>query len=219
MDCVEIMLQGICLSLGGKVILDHVSMVAKPATITVIHGRSGSGKTSLLNVMNGLYVPDCGEYYVDGEKIDFLNEQQITRIRRAIGYFHQELALIENITLLQNLTIFAEIQGKKLDDDWLKVCLDELGIGYLLNRNISTLSGGERQRAAFSKLIIFDYPVVLIDEPTNNLDTENIDYILSAVQLLKKNGKNVIVVSHSDKVTAIADCVYEMEALNEKENI
>lgn len=219
MDYVEIMLEGICLSLGGKVILDNVSMVAKPETITAIYGRSGSGKTSLLNVMNGLYVPDSGKYYINGEKIDFLDEQQITNIRRKIGYFHQELALIENLTLLQNLSIFAEIQGKNFDEEWVKVCLDELDIGYLLKRNVSTLSGGERQRAAFSKLIIFDYPVILIDEPTNNLDAVNIDYILRAVQLLKKKGKNVIVVSHSEKVTAIADYVYEMEGQNEKTSI
>lgn len=216
MDCVEIKLEGICLSLGGKLVLNNVSLTTKPATITAIYGKSGSGKTSLLNVMNGLYVPESGIYSVGGRKVDFYDEALIQELRRNVGYFHQELALIENLTLMQNLTIFAEIQEKELDERYVKSCLNELGITHLYDRNVSTLSGGERQRAAFCKLVVFEYPVVLIDEPTNNLDSENIDYILRAIQLLKEKGKNVIVVSHSDKVTAIADYVFVMEELNEK---
>ena len=219
MDYVEIKLRGICLSLGGKTVLNNISITTKPAAITAIYGKSGSGKTSLLNVMNGLYVPECGTYTVGGKIVDFQDEEQIQNLRRNVGYFHQELALIENLTLMQNLTIFAEIQGKALEDDYVKNCLKELGIAHLYDRNISTLSGGERQRAAFCKLLIFDYPVVLIDEPTNNLDSENIDYILRAMQLLKDRGKNVVVVSHSDRVAAIADFAFAMEELNEKSNV
>lgn len=217
LDYGEIYIEKICLELSGKKILNNVSLKMNSGKIHVILGKSGSGKTSLLNVMNGLYIPTSGNYYFGENKIDYGNENEIDELRKKIGYFHQELALIENITLEENLKIFAKIRGQVLEEKKIAEQLEKMKISYLYRQNISTLSGGERQRAAFLKLLLFDYPVVLIDEPTNNLDSENVEYMIQAIRQLGKMKKNVIIVSHSEKVKEIADVVYRMEKINGRE--
>lgn len=214
MDCVDISLKNISLELGGKNILRNVNLELKAGNIHVIYGKSGSGKTSLLNIMNGLYVPTQGSYYFKGKKVAFDDERSLAEMRKSIGYFHQELALVEDITLEDNLKLFSHIKGYEIDSVCVKKQLENMGISHLYRENVSFFSGGERQRAAFLKLLLFECPVLLIDEPTNNLDNENMEYIVKALEELGKSGKNVVVVSHSEKIKEIADNIHHMEEIN-----
>lgn len=211
----EIRLENIYLELAGRNVLNHVSLHMEQGKIQVIFGKSGSGKTSLLNVMNGLYIPTKGEYYFEGKKVEYHKEDSMEQLRKKVGYFHQELALMEHMTLEENLQIFSMIQEKKINEQDVKKQLESMEISHLYKQNVSLFSGGERQRAAFLKLLIFDYSAVLIDEPTNNLDDENADYIIRCIKQLGASGKNVVVVSHSGKLLEIADEVYRMEEINE----
>ena len=167
--------------------------------------------------MNFLYKPTSGEIEYHGEPIDNEDENKISDLRnKDIAYFQQELSFVEGISIWENFKIFASIKGVHLDRDKIVSLSKKLGISSLLNENVSVLSGGERQRAAFLKLLFLPSNIVLIDEPTNNLDKENIAIILEAIRMLKDEGKTIIIVSHAEDVISIADECFRMEELNEK---
>lgn len=211
----KVSLKDVCLSLGDHDILKNININIEAEKISVILGKSGSGKTTLLNILNFLYTPDSGEVFYDGKKIDFSDSALIDRLRKnEISYFHQEMAFIENMSLRENLNIFSNIKGQKIDEQKLEEYLKLLGISQFLNTDISIMSGGERQRAAFLKLMLFDSSLILIDEPTNNLDDDNINYIMKAIKMLKDEHKTVLIVTHSKKILEIADIVFNMEDIN-----
>lgn len=211
----KISLKDVSLELEGRSILRNVNLSIEKDKITLIFGKSGSGKTTLLNIMNMLYVPTSGQYFYEKECVDFHNEKMISSLRMKMGYFHQELALLEGITVKENLDIFSEINKCSIEEQQCMQYLKMLDIHQLFLQNISKMSGGERQRVAFVKLLLLPYETVLIDEPTNNLDTQNIWYIMKGIQELKKQGKTVVVVSHHENLKKISDVVIDMEVLNE----
>lgn len=217
MDYDKIKLENISLEISGNCILKEISINIKNNKIYVFMGKSGSGKTSLLNIINFLYKPTEGDIYYGNSLIRADDEKNIDILRnQEIAYFQQELAFIENITIWENLNCFAKIKDIELDPTIVKNYAKRLNIENVLDNNVSILSGGERQRAAFLKLLILPANVILIDEPTNNLDKENILIILDAIKLMKDNGKTIIIVSHSEEVLKIADIYYKMEDINGK---
>ena len=200
-------LKNIFFEIAGRRILSNVNLDIKRNNITLIYGKSGSGKSTLLNIMNMLYKVKEGTYKFNNILVDLDDENKISEIRKKIGFFHQELALMENLTIEENMKIFSKIIEKPIDRKMLDVYLELLDIKKIYKVNVSTLSGGERQRAAFLKLLILPYEVIFIDEPTNNLDTENIKVIEKGIKKLKEQGKTVVVVSHFIPLQEIADIV------------
>ncbi|MCL1990979.1 MAG: ATP-binding cassette domain-containing protein [Defluviitaleaceae bacterium] len=216
MDYVKIRLENISLEISGKKILRNINLTLKENNVYVFIGKSGSGKTSLLNIMNFLYTPTSGNVYYENKIINFEDEEVISQLRnQEIAYFQQELTFIENMTIRENLNCFAKIKNVTLDLKLVDIYSKKLNIINLLDENISILSGGERQRASFLKLLVLPANVVLIDEPTNNLDKENIFSILEGIKVMKENGKTVIIVSHSDVILQVADSYFRMEDINE----
>lgn len=207
-------LNNIFFEIAGRSILSNVNLGIKENNITLIYGKSGSGKSTLLNIMNMLYKVKKGTYKFDDFEVDFDDENKISDIRKRIGFFHQELALMENLTIEENMEIFSKIIDKPIDKNMLNEYLELLDIKKFYKVNVSTLSGGERQRAAFLKLLILPYEVIFIDEPTNNLDTENIKVIENGIKKLKEQGKTVVVVSHYIPLQKIADIVIDLEKIN-----
>lgn len=215
MEFDKLILKNISLDINKKSILKNININIKHNKIHSFYGKSGSGKTSLLNIMNFLYIPTNGSIYYDGKQVVSTNEETIDLLRnKEISYFQQELSFIEDITLWDNFTCFAEIKGIQLDEEKIYALADKLDIKALLYENVSVLSGGERQRAAFLKLLFLPSSLILIDEPTNNLDKENIIIILDAITLLKEEGKTIVVVSHSEEIEKISDFHYRMEDIN-----
>lgn len=216
MDCVKMELKNICLSLADEVILKNINLKLYKNKVYLFIGKSGSGKTSLLNIMNFLYNPSSGEIRIDGKEVLNSDEKQVELLRnQEIAYFQQEMSFIEDITVWENFEIFADIKGIELDYEFIEKFAKKLGIYDILHKNVSVLSGGERQRAAFLKIIFLPSEIVLIDEPTNNLDKENIAVILDAIKILKNEGKTIVIVSHSEDFLDIADECIRMEDLNE----
>lgn len=208
-------LKNIFFEIAGRRILSNVNLDIKRNNITLIYGKSGSGKSTLLNIMNMLYKVKEGTYKFNNILVDLDDENKISEIRKKIGFFHQELALMENLTIEENMKIFSKIIEKPIDRKMLDEYLELLDIKKIYKVNVSTLSGGERQRAAFLKLLILPYEVIFIDEPTNNLDTENIKVIEKRIKKLKEQGKTVVVVSHFIPLQEIADIVIDLEKINE----
>lgn len=211
----ELLLKNVNLVLNNKRILNNLTLTIPSKKISLIHGKSGSGKTSILNILNFLYTPTSGEYHFQNKVVEYESKAKIDQYKSKIGYFHQELALIENITLKENIEIFASIRNENTNNEKVLNYLRLMDIENLYNKNVSFFSGGERQRAAFLKLLIFNYSIILIDEPTNNLDEENIKFILNAIVELKKEGKTIVIVSHAKQLLDISDNILRMEDINE----
>lgn len=220
MDYVKIQLKNINLSLGEKNILQGINLNLEAKKIHVFWGKSGSGKTSLLNILNFLYTANTGQILFDNQIVESDNENLINRLRnQELAYFQQEMTFIEDLTVRENLLIFSQIKNVNLEEEILLRYAKKLNISYLLDENISVLSGGERQRAAFLKILVLPSETILIDEPTNNLDKENISFILQAILMLKDQKKTIIIASHSEDVVNIADFVHRMEDINGKQSI
>jgi len=212
----KIKLENISLQISQKQILRNINLSLETGKIHVFFGKSGSGKTSILNILNFLYTPSTGRVYYNDIIVNIDDENQINALRCSeLAYFQQEMAFIENLTSIENLEIFAKIKKVSLDVETIENYAKKLNIFNLLQENISVLSGGERQRAAFLKLLALPSQVVLIDEPTNNLDKENVDFIIQGIQVMKAQRKTIIIASHSEAILNIADFVHLMEDINE----
>lgn len=194
-------------------ILKDVSLCLDGPGLYTFYGESGSGKTTLINILSLIQKPLTGEMTLFNEKVNFENEKQIQQLRNKIAYFFQDLNLIESLTIRENLDIISLINGQPLSEEALTTYSKSIRIYGKLDIPVNHLSGGERQRAAFLKVLVFDYPLILLDEPTNNLDSDNISTILELLDELKKE-RMVLVVSHSDLIAKKADQVYLLSELN-----
>ncbi|MFV0254614.1 MAG: ATP-binding cassette domain-containing protein [Erysipelotrichaceae bacterium] len=214
---VKLELKNISLNIANKNIINNVNIKFENNLIYSLVGKSGTGKTSLLNIINFLYTPSSGKIIFDGKEVCITDETEIARLRcTEITYFQQDLSFIEGLTVLENLECFSKIKNVVFEKKDILRLAKKLDILDILDQNVSVLSGGERQRAAFLKLLFLPSSLILIDEPTNNLDRENMNIILDSIKLLKDMRKTIIVVSHSEEVEKIADVCFKMENINEK---
>lgn len=184
-----------------------------PAGFTAIIGRSGSGKTALLNVISGLTRPESGHIVIAGQTlIDIANKVDIPAHKRRIGYVFQEARLFPHLTVRQNLTYgrwFAPQIGKSTSLDSV---VELLGIDRLLSRNISRLSGGEKQRIAIGRALLTSPRLLLMDEPLSALDRERKEEIVPYLSRLQaETNIPIIYVTHLlDEVADLATSLIEM---------
>lgn len=197
---------------GEIVALDNVNLQVKKGDYVAIVGKSGSGKTTLLNMVGGLDIPDSGSIIFDGRDIVKLSNRKTAILRRQnIGVIYQFYNLIPELNLVENITLPTELDGGKIDKAWLKEILDIVGLTGRENAYPNTLSGGQQQRVAIARALFNKPMLILADEPTGNLDSENSAEIL---RLLKKmneeHGITILVVTHSDAVADEAKRVIKM---------
>lgn len=174
-------------------------------------GRSGCGKTTLLNLVSGIDLPDAGTIRIKGEDITALNETERTLFRREnIGFIFQFFNLIPTLTVLENLLLPLELmkkntpQGKQYALD----LLNEVGLIHRTNSFPENLSGGEQQRVAIIRALVHEPVLVLGDEPTGNLDSETSEHVLTLLDsMLRKTHASLLMVTHSAETAAITDRV------------
>ncbi|WP_409483873.1 ABC transporter ATP-binding protein [Arsenicicoccus dermatophilus] len=158
--------------------LDQVSLTVAPGTITAVVGPSGSGKSTLLSVVAGLVVPDEGAVTVGGTRLDGLDEDGRTRLRRdRVGIVFQQPNLPASLTAVEQLTVVAHLAGARraglrAAHERARRLLDRVGLGGLEDRRPHQLSGGQRQRVAIARALMRTPAVLLVDEPTSALDHE-----------------------------------------------
>lgn len=181
---------------GDKVLFDGLSFTAEPGEFVVITGKSGCGKTTLLNILGGLVTSDEGRVSIDGKSI---TDRDLRRkfYSEIVGFLFQNFALVENKTVKQNLEMVmkAHRSGVSVDD-----ALGMVGIADKAGTRIYTLSGGEQQRVALARLIFKKCSLILADEPTGSLDSENEAEVLRILHSFCNQGKTVIIVTHSEKI-------------------
>jgi putative ABC transport system ATP-binding protein len=188
--------------------LRGVSFKVRTAEFVSVMGPSGCGKSTLLHLLGGLTQPTLGKVIIDGEEISSVRDSVRTDIRRRkIGFVFQRFNLLPTLTAEGNLEIAREIYGNgKQDDNHVHEVLSLLGLENKVHHKPSELSGGEQQRVAIARAIINKPAILLADEPTGNLDTENSQLVLKMLQELnRKFNQTVIMITHNPEAAAVAN--------------
>lgn len=175
-----------------------------------LFGRSGSGKTSLLNLLGGLDVPTTGDILVEGVALNRLDERQRTLFRRRhIGFVYQFFNLLPTLSVAENILLPLELNAAPPAARQTALArLDEVGLGDRADSYPDRLSGGEQQRVALVRALAHDPALILADEPTGNLDDHTGTEVLDLLQrLVRTNGKTLVMVTHSPEVAGRADRV------------
>jgi putative ABC transport system ATP-binding protein len=195
-------------------VLRGCSLAIGKGEFLAIVGKSGTGKSTLLNLISGIDRADGGEIQIDGQVLTSLDEHQRTLFRRYhIGFVFQFFNLIPTLTVLENVTLPLELGSVALPEAKLRASrlLDEVGLGDRLDTSPDRLSGGEQQRVAIARALVHDPLLVLADEPTGNLDEETGRQVLALLDTLTRQvGKNLIMVTHSRENAVRADRMIEL---------
>ncbi len=201
---------------GGRrhEVLHGIDATIERGETVALLGRSGSGKSSLLNLAAGLARPDGGRIEVAGRDLAGLDEATRTRLRRRhIGFVYQFFNLIDTLSVRDNALLPLELDGRLQSADRARVegLLDEVDLGARLDARPDTLSGGEQQRVALVRALAGEPELVLADEPTGNLDTETGGRVLDLLdRLVRDRGHTLLLVTHSPDVAARADRVLHL---------
>ena len=185
-------------SFDNKDIIKNFNYEFLDGKMTAIVGKSGCGKTTLLNILGLLDTDYKGKVLYDGVLIT--NESQRNEfIRNNINYLFQNYALIDNETVEQNLLLALEYEklSKNVKKEKINEALELVDLNEFNDKKIFTLSGGEQQRVALARVILKKGNIILADEPTGNLDVENTDKVMKILKKLKEDGKLIIIVTHS----------------------
>jgi len=194
--------------------LRKVSFSVEAGEFVSIVGPSGSGKSTLFYILGGLTQASSGSVAIDGVELASLSDAERTRVRRAkIGFVFQRFNLLPTLSAMGNIEIAHEIADlkKPLDKDLLNELTGLLNIAGRLHHRPNELSGGEQQRVAIARALITRPAIVLADEPTGNLDTENSDAVLKMLHASsRKLNQTVLMITHNPEAAAIADRVIHM---------
>ncbi|HLT24598.1 MAG TPA: ABC transporter ATP-binding protein [Ignavibacteria bacterium] len=193
-------------------VLKGISLEIYDGEIVAIVGKSGTGKSTLLHILGALDKPDSGEVLFDGNNVFQMKEKQVSDFRnKSIGFIFQFHHLLPEFTALENVMIAAMISGDKKEDK-AKELLNEVGIGERINHKPSEISGGEAQRVAIARALINSPRLVLADEPTGNLDTENAEAVMDILfKLRDKFNHTFVIVTHNEDFAKKCDRVIHVK--------
>ena len=200
---------------GGRVIepVSGVSFALARGELGLLYGRSGSGKSSIINVVAGFIKPHRGRVYVAGVEINRLGWGEANRLRRTvIGYAMQQNILLPRSTVLFNIMLPLIIQGASREEaeDKAAGVAEELGIEGLLDAKAYSLSGGEARRVVVARALATGRPLLLLDEPTSNLDEETSLRVWRAIESRRRSGATILVATHDQAGARYADKIIEV---------
>lgn len=188
--------------------LRGVDLQVKRGEFLSIVGPSGSGKTTLFHILGGLAAPTNGEVIVDGQNIQQLSDSQRTEMRqRKVGFVFQKYNLLPTLTALDNIMMarFLANNHEPLTAEFSKI-LDMLSISQRMSHKPRALSGGEQQRVAIARALVNKPAILLADEPTGNLDTENSTAVLALLRKLnQETGQTILMITHNPEAAAYGD--------------
>ena len=192
--------------------LRGVDLVVQEGEFIAVMGPSGCGKSTLLHVLGGLTGPTSGHVCVDGNDFSTMGDRDRTRFRRhKIGFVFQRFNLLPTLTARQNIAIAQHIQGNGFNPHRFDAVVTMLNIQEKLDRRPYALSGGEQQRVAIARAVICEPKILLADEPTGNLDTENSTAVLNMLRELNRSFRQTtLMITHNPEAAAVADRVLRM---------
>ena len=193
--------------------LDNVSFSVEKGEFVAIIGPSGSGKSTLLHILGGVDVPTKGSVVINQTDISNLDETALAIFRRRqIGLIYQFYNLIPILTVQENLTLPLLLDGRKPDEKQISTLVKRLGLENRLDHLPNQLSGGQQQRVSIWRALVNNPALMLADEPTGNLDSENSKEIISLLRQFNKDfNQTVIIITHDEKIANSADRVITIE--------
>lgn len=201
--------------LDEKMAVNNVSADFSQGKLTAIVGASGSGKSSLLNMIGGLLTPTSGSVVIDNEDVFSMTNKELSKLRnKKIGFIFQSFYLEDDMQVLDNIVVPQIIAGINKKDRENKAIdlINKLGLDGKQNKRVKELSGGEKQRVCIARALINDPDIILADEPTGNLDSENGKIVLEILKGLALDGKTVLLVTHNmQDANKYADKIIEMK--------
>jgi len=197
-----------------RIVLRDVTTGFPEGQFSVILGKSGSGKSTMLNMISGIDEPNNGSIFIGETAITTLNERDKTLFRRdQLGIVFQFFNLIPTLTVLENIILPYELAGASRKDGMQRAAnlLEKVGLADRQNTFPDKLSGGEQQRVAIARALVHEPKVILADEPTGNLDGDTGDRVLELLlELTRDAGRTLIMVTHNRDITPHADQVYRL---------
>ena len=193
--------------------VQEADLLLEAGKLVEIEGRSGSGKSSLLNMMAGILAPSSGRILLDGQDLYALPDRDLSLVRnRKMGVIPQGQTGLRALTVLENVLLPSTMYpGIPLPRTRAESLLDQVGIAHLGSAYPEELSGGELRRMAIARALALDPGILLADEPTADLDDENTKIVLSLLRQSADEGRAVLLVTHEREAAAYADSVYRME--------
>lgn len=193
-------------------VLRGIDLSVAPGELVVVAGRSGSGKTTLLNIAAGLLRPTGGAVSWSGAEIGALSLDALARLRgRSVGIVFQNAVLIETLTAAENVALAAVPAGVRGGRERAMELLDQFGVATRARHYPAHLSGGEQQRVAIARALFADPPLLIVDEPTANLDRRTADGVVEILRGLAEHGRGLLVASHDTHAMDSAARVLELE--------
>lgn len=192
--------------------LKNATFSVPKGEFVAIVGESGSGKSTLLNMVGALDTPTSGKVYIDGKDIFGMKERSLTIFRRRnIGFIFQSFNLIPELTVEQNIIFPILLDYQKSDDKYLEELLTVLNLKERRNHLPSQLSGGQQQRVAIGRALITRPALILADEPTGNLDTQNSNEVIALLKdAAKKFEQTIVMITHSRSIAQSADRILQV---------
>lgn len=193
--------------------LDGINLNIKQGEFAAIVGTSGSGKSTLLHMLGGLDRPTSGNVTVDGKNIFSLNDDELTIFRRRkIGFIFQNYNLIPILNVYENIVLPIELDGNKIDKDYVNSVISVLGISNKIKNYPNNLSGGQQQRVAIARALATRPAIILADEPTGNLDSKTSLDVLGLLKTTSKRfNQTIVMITHNVEIAQMADRTIRIE--------
>jgi putative ABC transport system ATP-binding protein len=202
--------------------LSDVSFEIKKGEFVAIMGPSGSGKSTLMHIIGALDLPTSGEYILDGEKVSVLTDDELAEIRnRKIGFIFQAFNLLPRTSALKNVMLpMTYAEGSSSSNGWIspekraqvaEKFLKIVGLGDRMNHTSSQLSGGQQQRVAIARSLVMNPAILLADEPTGNIASNQADEIMDIFHTLHNEGHTIVMITHEPDIARHAGRVIQIK--------
>ena len=194
--------------------LDGITLNIEKGDFTAIVGQSGSGKSTMMNVLGCLDIPTRGTYHLGGVDVSELTDKELSKIRnKHIGFIFQQYNLIPSLTVLENVELPLIYQGIHADErrELAMDALERVGLADRIRHKPAQMSGGQQQRVAIARAIATRPPIIMADEPTGALDSHTGHDVLKFLQELNREGTSVIFITHDNSIAATAPRVVRLQ--------
>ena len=193
--------------------VDDISISVEKGEFVAIVGTSGSGKTSLLNLLGGLDYADSGEVIIGGQSLLNMKDEERTVFRRRnIGFIFQNYNLVSMLNVYKNVVLPIRLDGNKPDDEFIGKILSLLGLTEKSRNRPNQLSGGQQHRVAIARALASKPKIVLADEPTGNLDSRTSAEVIGLLQMTNREfNQTIIMITHNEEIAQLADRIIHLE--------
>ena len=193
--------------------VNHISFSVEAGEFVAIVGTSGSGKTTILNLIGGLEIPDQGKIIIDGQDISGMKPDELTIFRRRkIGFIFQNYNLVTVLNTYKNIVMPVKLDGNKVDEKYIRRITSMLGIEKKLKSYPNQLSGGQQQRVAIARALSAKPAIILADEPTGNLDSKTSQEVMGLLKMTSREfHQTIIMITHNEEIAQLADRIIHIE--------